>query len=337
MIGQSEEGYFMKMGLIETLKEKALQKEAIMANDALRLYEEGRKAPFHLFAAASDIREHFKGKAVSLCGIVNAKSGRCAENCRFCAQSAHYKTDASVYPLLTAEQMIAASKDAAESGAHFFGIVTSGKRISGDTEWMTLFEAIHGIHGAGIKPCASLGIIDKTEAEALKEAGLVRYHHNLETSRSFFSNICTTHDYEEDVETVRIAKAAGLAVCCGGLIGLGENIGHRIELAITLRELDVESVPLNILNPIAGTPMAANAPLTPMEILATVAIFRFLLPDRDIKLCGGKEKNLRQLLPLGIIAGSNSLMTGNYLTTLGRNIALDLEMIQDLGLKAEFK
>ena len=327
----------MKTDLIDALKEKALQKQIIDAEEALHLFHTGQEAPFHLFAAASDIREHFKGKTVSLCGIVNAKSGRCSENCRFCAQSSHYKTDALVYPLITSEQIVSEARVAAESGAHFFGIVTSGKKITGETEWNTIHEAIRKIKQCEINPCASLGIIDRSCALVLKEAGLVRYHHNLETSRSFFPNICTTHDYEEDIETVRAAQAAGLAVCCGGLIGLGENIGHRIELALTLRELDVASVPINILNPIAGTPLAGSAPLSPLEILATIAIFRFILPDKDIKLCGGKEKNLRQLLPLGIVAGCNSLMTGNYLTTLGRNTALDLEMIGDLGLHTKFK
>jgi biotin synthase len=198
-----------------------------------------------------------------------------------------------------------------------------------------IHEAIEGINELGLKPCASVGVIDRKKAMELKEAGLYRYHHNIETSRSFFRNICTTHDYDEDVETMRAAKEAGLSACCGGLFGLGEDIRHRIELAMTLKELDVDSVPVNILNPIPGTPLAGAAPLPPMEILITIAIFRFILPEKDIKLCGGKEKNLRQLLPLGIMAGCNSLMTGNYLTTLGRNTALDLEMIRDLGLTAK--
>ncbi|MFB3924476.1 MAG: biotin synthase BioB [Syntrophales bacterium] len=318
---------------IETMKERALQRQAIGAEDAFRLFDNGEKHPFYIMAAASEIREHFKGKTIKLCSIVNAKSGRCSENCTFCAQSAHYKTDAPVYPLLSAEKIIQEADSAAESGAHFFGIVTSGKRVSGRKEWQVIHEAVRGISGLGLKPCASLGIIDRKKALELKEAGLYRYHHNLETARSFFRNICTTHDYEEDVETVRAAKDAGLSTCCGGLIGLGEDIGHRIELALTLKELDVDSVPVNILNPIPGTPLAGAASLSPLEILLTIAIFRFILPERDIKLCGGKEKNLRQLLPLGIVAGCNSLMTGNYLTTLGRNTALDIEMIKDLGLE----
>jgi biotin synthase len=176
-------------------------------------------------------------------------------------------------------------------------------------------------------------MLSDEDALALKHAGLFRYHHNLETSRSYFHNICSTHDYQDDIETNKAAKRAGLSVCCGGIIGLGETMEHRIEMAITLKEIDVDSVPLNILNPIPGTPLEGNSALSPLEILMTISIYRFILPDKDIKLCGGKEKNLRQLLPLGIIAGCNSLMTGNYLTTIGRDADHDIEMIRDLGLE----
>jgi biotin synthase len=317
---------------IEATKERVLRRQALDLDDAAELYERGKKAPHYLLAAASDIRERFKGRTISLCGIVNAKSGRCSENCKFCAQSSHYKTGAPSYPLKAAAEIIEEAGKAAESGAHYFGIVTSGKKISGRKEWAAIHEAIEGINQLGLKSCASLGVIDRKKALELKEAGLYRYHHNLETSRSFFTHICTTHDYEEDMDAVRAAKEAGLSTCCGGLFGLGEDIRHRMELAFTLRELDVDSVPINVLNPIPGTPLETAAPLPPMEILITIAIFRFILPEKDIKLCGGKEKNLRQLLPLGIMAGCNSLMTGNYLTTLGRNTALDLELIRDLGL-----
>ncbi len=322
------------MDVIEKLKKRAIREKDISAGDALRLFEEGAARPFHLMAAASEIRVHFKGNAVSLCGISNAKSGKCSENCRFCAQSAHYVTDVPSYPLKSALQIVGEAKAAGKAGAEMFGIVTSGKRVKAKKEWVEIFKAVQGINKLGMKACASLGMIDQEKAMALKEAGIYRYHHNLETSRSFFKEICTTHAYDEDVETVRAARAAGLSVCCGGLIGLGESIRHRIELALTLRDLGVDSVPVNILNPIKGTPLSQIPPLPPLEILITIAVFRFLLPDQDIKLCGGKEKNLRQLLPLGLVAGANSLMTGNYLTTLGRDTRLDMEMIRDLGLQA---
>jgi biotin synthase len=320
------------MDLIEKLKNETIKNKEISTSDALELFIEGSNKPWRVMAAASEIREHFKGREIILCGITNAKSGRCSEDCKFCAQSSHYPTDAPSYPLKTATTMIAEANDAARCGAEFFGIVTSGKRIKAKKEWNEIFKAVKGINKIGINTCASLGLINTEKAKELKAAGLSRYHHNLETSRSFFKNICTTHDYEEDVETIKTAKKAGLSVCAGALFGMGEGITHRIELAATLRELNVDSVPINILNPIKGTPLSHMLPLPPLEILMTIAVFRFMLPDKDIKLCGGKEKNLRQLLPLGIMAGANSLMTGNYLTTTGRDSKLDQEMIADMGL-----
>lgn len=321
------------MNFITQLKDKIITRaKKISSVEALELFIEATSRPWMLMAAAAEIREHFKGKEVILCGISNAKSGRCSEDCMFCAQSAHYRTDAPSFPMKKAKKIVAEAEEAARNGAAFFGIVTSGKRLNTDQEWSEIFKAIQGVREAGLFPCASLGMIDLEKAIQLKSAGLFRYHHNLETARSFFPEICTTHDYQEDVETIRAAMKAGLSVCAGALIGMGETISHRIELAATLRALNVDSVPLNILTPIKGTPLSHMPALPPMEILMTIAIFRFMLPYKDIKLCGGKEKNLRQLLPLGIAAGANSLMTGNYLTTTGRNSSLDHEMILDLGL-----
>jgi len=319
---------------IEKIKKKAIKAKGLTADLALELFIEGSGRPFRVMAAASEVREHFKGREIILCGISNAKSGKCSEDCAFCAQSSHYQTAAASYPLKKADQIIEEAQDAFRGGVEMFGIVTSGKGIKAKKEWSEIFRAIEGIRAIGMKPCGSLGMINEEKARELKAAGLYRYHHNLETSRSYFGNICTTHAYDEDVASVRAAKTAGLTVCSGGLIGLGEGITHRIEMAETLRELEVDSVPLNILNPIKGTPLGRAIPLPPLEILMTIAVFRFMLPDKDIKLCGGKEKNLRQLLPLAIVAGANSLMTGNYLTTTGRDSSLDQEMIADLGLRA---
>ena len=321
--------------ILERLTEKALGGRGVDNDEALELYDVGKKEPFMLMAHASRIREHFKGNKVSLCAIINAKSGVCPENCRFCAQSVHYETNAPVYPLVPAQEIVGKGREAYGSGARYFGIVTSGTRVADEGEWRVIYDAVKGLNDVGIKPCGSLGMLDEKTARDLKSAGLFRYHHNLETARSYFDSICSTHDYDEDIETVRRAKEAGLTVCSGGIIGLGESMEQRIEMALTLAELDVDSVPINILNPIEGTPMAGAEPLTPMEILLTVALFRFILPAKDIKLCGGKERNLRQMLPLAIAAGCNSLMTGNYLTTTGRETRDDLEMIRDLGCEAE--
>jgi biotin synthase len=320
----------------DTLSAKAIETGNITEKEALDLYREGQKDLFGFMASASRIRDHFKGNAINLCSIVNAKSGICPENCRFCAQSAHYQTNAPVYPLISTEEIVRRGREAKNGGAHMFSIVTSGTRIETDDEWNAIYRAIELLNDMGIKPCASLGMLNPDTARKLKEAGLYRYHHNLETARSFFDNICSTHEYSEDTGTVAIAREAGLTVCSGGIIGLGETMEQRIEMAMTLKELNVDSVPINILNAIPGTPLGDIAPLTPIEILLTVSLYRFILPDKDVKLCGGKEKNLRQLLPLAIVAGCNSLMTGNYLTTLGRDSSADLEMIRDLGMEARF-
>ena len=322
------------MQIIEKLKNKSIRSNGINTREAMELFIEGTQSPYRLMAAGAEIREHFKGRDIIFCGITNAKSGRCSEDCQFCAQSSRFTTNIATYPLKPAREIIESARQAKRDGAELFGIVTSGKRLGAKKEWSEIFKAIDGINKIGIMPCVSVGVIDRDKARQLKDAGLFRYHHNLETGRSYFKNICTTHDYEEDVSSIREAREAGLSVCAGALFGMGEGITHRIELAATLKELDVDSVPLNFLNPIKGTALAHMQLVPPLEALMTIAVYRFMLPDKDIRLCGGKEKTLRQLLPLGIVAGANCLMTGNYLTTAGRESRLDHEMVTDLGLRA---
>ncbi len=318
--------------IIQEMKEKAMRQDPLDPEEAMDLYRTGSGSPFAFMAAAGEIREHFKGKDITLCSIINAKSGRCREDCTFCAQSGHYRTDTQVYGLKTSEEIVGAALEARDAGAEMFGIVTSGTSVTRRSEWDEILRAVKRIREIGIHPCASLGLLDYPHALELKRAGLYRYHHNLETSRTFFPKICTTHSYEARVETLAAARRAGLSTCSGGIIGLGESIPDRIELAILLRNLNADSIPFNILNPIPGTPLEGIPPLSPVEILLTIALFRFILPSRDVRMCGGKEKNLRQLLPLAVVAGANALMTGNYLTTPGRSSGEDLEMIRDLGL-----
>jgi len=293
--------------------------------------------PFHelpgLFAVASGVRERGFGRNVSLCSIVNAKSGLCPEDCSFCAQSAHHATNAPQYPLLGQEELVAGARAAAACGAGCYGIVSSGSGIRAGDELDRVCEAVRVIRTEGlIAPGASLGTLDQATVQALKSAGLVTYHHNLETSRSFFPQICTTHGYEDDVATVRLAKQAGLRVCSGGLFGLGETMAQRVELAFTLRELAVDSVPINFLDPVAGTPLGNSDRLTPMECLHTIALFRLILPHVHITICGGREKNLRELQSWLFLAGASGMMTGNYLTKEGRQPEDDRQMIADLGL-----
>ena len=286
-----------------------------------------------LFAEASRIREHFKGNSASLCSIINAKSGRCPENCAFCAQSSAHTTNAQVYPLVDEDEIVNCARSAERNGARCYGIITSGTGIQPGAELEKICRALRRIKAeTAIDPSCSLGILDLNTALLLKEAGMATYHHNLETSRSFFPSICTTHDYEDDVETIRAVKQAGLKVCCGGIFGLGEGFSHRVEMAETLRELDVDTVPINFLNPVEGTPLADAAFLTPMECLRIIALFRFMLPAKDLTVCGGREKNLRELQSWIFLAGASGMMTGNYLTTPGRAPEQDRQMLADLGL-----
>ncbi len=321
-----------KYVITEILNDVLYHQRIPSPEEALILYETPLENFLDLLSAAHRIKLRYKGKKVNLCSIVNAKSGRCAEDCKFCAQSSHYPTDISIYPLLAEEEIAASAQAAHQAGAREFSIVTSGKGIKTKKEIVILKNAIGRIKKEGILPCASLGILSPDTLADFKQAGLEKYHHNLETSRAFFPRICSTHDYEEDVETIRTAKKMGFYVCSGGIFGLGESRSDRIDLALTLAELQVDSVPMNFLNPIKNTPLEDQCGLDPLEILKTVAIYRLILPDKDIVICGGRVVNLRELHPLVLLAGANGLLTGNYLTTQGRDPSQDRQMIQDLGL-----
>ena len=318
---------------IQKTAERVLSGDLLTAEDALRLSTVTGPDLYLLFAEASRIREQFKGSTASLCSIINAKSGRCPENCAFCAQSSAHTTSVPVYPLVDEEELVRCARSAEQNGARCYGIITSGTGIRPGTELEKICRALRRIKAeTGIEPSCSLGILDSQTALMLKEAGMVTYHHNLETSRSFFPNICTTHDYQDDVETVLAVKRTGLKVCCGGIFGLGEGFSHRIELAETLRELDVDTVPINFLNPVEGTRLADAAFLTPLECLTIIALYRFMLPAKDLTVCGGREKNLRELQSWIFLAGASGMMTGNYLTTPGRPPEQDRQMLADLGM-----
>ncbi len=319
---------------IRECADKVLEGTPLAEEDALRLEAVNGPDLYQLFAEAGRIREHFVGSAVTLCSIINAKSGKCPENCAFCAQSAHHATTVASYDLVEEDEMVACAKMAESNGASCYGIITSGTGISPGAELDRICATLRRIREeAGILPSCSLGIMNFETAQILKEAGMVTYHHNLETARSFFPNICTTHDYEEDVATVRAAKRAGLKVCSGGIFGLGESFQQRVEMAMTLRELEVDSIPVNFLDPVEGTRLEHANFLTPLECLRTIAVYRFLLPDRQIKVCGGRERNLRELQSWIFLAGASGMMTGNYLTKSGRDPEVDLRLISDLGLE----
>ncbi|MGE4423996.1 MAG: biotin synthase BioB [Pseudodesulfovibrio sp.] len=285
-----------------------------------------------LLGHAHRIRAARLGDEVGLCAIVNAKSGTCSEDCAFCAQSGHHAADSPQYPLLSPDEIADAAGRAKASGATRFGIVASGKLVGGSD--LDGFEAaIRRVAALGMVPDLSPGILERGQLARLKKAGLRGYHHNLETSATHFPKMCTTHSYQEDVDAVRAGLDAGLYVCSGGIFGIGETWDDRVELALLLRELGVPSVPMNFLTPIPGTPLEGRAPLPPEEALAIVALYRFLLPDRQLRICGGRPtvfgpERQHELLT----AGASGLMVGDYLTTKGGDAHADLEDIRRAGL-----
>jgi biotin synthase len=312
----------------------------ISFEQAKTLINTSNERTFELLAAANLLKKTFKGKKIKLCAIVNAKSGKCSENCSFCAQSAHHQTNISTHPLLPKDEIIKAAKSAQNRmQATCFSIVTSGKSTKSKEEVETICQALDSINNeTRLNRCVSLGTLTPDEIHKLKAHGLKRLHHNLETAESFFSKVCTTHSYQERLQTIKLAKQAGLEVCSGGIFGLGETLEQRLELAFALRELEVESVPINIINPIPGTPAAQNyKPMPALEVLRLIATYRFILAQADIGVFGGRERALQSLQPLMFIAGSNVTLVGDYLTTKGQPPEKDLQMISDLGLEIEGK
>ena len=317
------------MKRLDDLKEKALRQQNLNIEEAFFLLEYNN--PLELFWAANEIREKFKGKKINLCSIGNAKSGKCSEDCTFCAQSGHFETGSLAYPLRSTESMITEVIEAQEvNKAERFGIVTSGRRVATDTELATISEMLQE-YPIGMGRCASLGTITYEQCLILKENGLETLHHNLETARSFYANICSTHSYDDRYNTLMAGKKAGLKLCSGGIFGLGETLEQRVELAFELKTIDPDGIPLNFLSPVPGTPLESQPLLEPLEALKIIAMFRFVHPTKTIRIGGGREKVLRDLQPLMFIAGANATLTGNYLTTVGKKPEEDQQMIRDLG------
>ncbi len=317
------------MKTIQTIKNNVLSGESINKDQALFLAD----APLaELCKAANEIREFFCGKEFDICTIINGKSGRCSEDCKYCAQSVLYKTEIDNYPLLETDKLVANAKHNEAHGVLRYSIVTSGKKLS-DEEVEQVSKSIEEIkkHTKTLV-CASFGLLDETQFKKLKSAGATRVHNNLETSRNFFPNICTTHTYDDQIDAIQAAQRSGLSVCSGGIMGLGEGMEDRIDMALTLRELDIHSIPINLLNPIPGTPYEGHTPLENDEMTRIVAIYRFILPKAFIRLGGG-----RGLLPdqgkKCFQSGANAVISGNLLTTAGSTIDDDMKMIKDLGFK----
>lgn len=283
-----------------------------------------------LCQGANSLRAAQKGDKFEFCSIINGKSGKCSEDCKYCAQSIHYPTEVFCHGLLSAEEILAFAQNQQERGVTRFSVVTSGKALTEEE-----IEQLCGVYREirkqyQIECCASHGLLNKAQLQKLKDAGITRYHNNLETSRRFFPQICTTHTYDDKIATILVAKEVGLSICSGGIIGLGETMEDRIDMALQLRELGVSSVPINIFNPIPGTPLAGTARLPEAEICQTVALFRFALPQADIRLAGGRgllaDKGKQPFL-----SGANATITGDMLTTAGISVETDKQLLQEIG------
>ena len=315
------------------LEGKALTKTGFTREDALAVLQADEGDLLEIIAAAYRLRRAAFGRRVNLHVIHNARSGACSENCGFCSQSSASHATIDRYPLRSADELVAGARQAAGMGAVKYGIVTSGRAPTEDVV-ETMCEAARRIRAEGLKLsiCVSLGLATDEQLRRLAEAGVSRYHHNLETTRRYFPHVCNTHSYDDRVATIRKAKDAGLEICCGGIIGLGETLEDRVDLALALRELGVDSIPVNFFNPRPGTPLERMPPLTALEALRALAMFRLVNPRADIRAAGGREICLGPLQPLALFA-ANSIFTEGYLTTPGQGYSKDLEMIRALGFE----
>lgn len=314
---------------IEILKVKALRGEKLTQSEGEWLISEANEE--ELFEAASEITRRCAARKFDMCSIVNARSGRCSENCAWCAQSAHFSTGVECYELLSKEECLRHAKYNEEQGVARFSLVTSGRRCRGkEVEKLEEISAYLS-EKTDLQLCASLGLMLKEDLAKLYARGIKRYHCNLETAPSYFSALCTTHTMEEKIATLRAAREVGMKLCSGGIISMGESAEQRVEFALTLRELEVDSVPLNILQPIKGTPLEKTERLSDTEILRTVALFRFVHPTAYLRFAGGRsslgEATLRKAMEIGV----NAAIVGDLLTTIGSTVSEDKEIIKEVG------
>ena len=320
---------------ISELGQRVLDGGQLRRDEALWLFHLETSADIlDLMSWANRIREHFKGNKIHLCSIVNAKAGACSENCSFCAQSSHYQTGSPRYGFVDPEPVAEAAEEANQNGVTAVGLVAAWKGLNEGPLLDEVCDRVREMKAAGkTRPDVSLGIIKSQKvADRLKEAGVECYGHNLESSRRFFPQTCTTHTFDDRLETIGHLKKAGIKICSGGIIGMGEAREDRCDLAFELKAIGANVVPVNILNPIPGTPFAKNPPLPVLEILKTIACFRFILPRQEIMIAGGRTVNLRDAQSMIFMAGASALMVGNYLTTLNQPVEKDLQMLKDLGL-----
>ncbi|MEA5134534.1 MAG: biotin synthase BioB [Candidatus Fimivivens sp.] len=321
------------MSIINELKDQVIAGGKISKQQAISLYHEELS---QLCSAANHIRQHFCGNIFDICTIINAKSGRCSENCKYCAQSAHYKTECHEYPLLSQQEIVDGANYNAKQGVLRYSLVTSGRNLS-DTEVDAVCKAVVQIKSmVPIQVCGSFGLLTEPQYRRLFEAGLTRIHNNLETSESHFANMCTTHTFNDKLDAIKSAKTAGMSVCSGGIFGIGESVDDRIALAFSIKELGIKSVPINLLNPVKGTPYQNNVPLTLEELCRIVAVYRFIMPDAFIRLAGGRGL-LADKGKAAFISGANAAISGDMLTTSGITVETDLAMFKELGFEVKLR
>jgi biotin synthase len=318
--------------MFDRLTEKVLAGEAPSGDDLSYVASLAGDELFKLFSAAGRIRGRYRGSRVDLCSIINAKSGACSEDCSYCAQSSKSNAGVPVHPLMNESVVLEKAGEAKDAGVRRFCIVTSGRKV-GKGELKEISSMIGKVRGLGLLPCATLGLLEKDELSLLRDSGLERYHHNLETSERFFPEICSTHTYADKIRTIEAAKSLGLSLCSGGIFGIGESWQDRIEMAQTLRALNVDSVPINFLIAVKGTAMEGKVPLHPFDALKIISLYRFALPQKEIRVCGGRRQILGEFNSMVFMAGADSLLTGNYLTTAGTPYDDDLRLIRQYGLE----
>lgn len=317
--------------LVEAAGDTVLAGGALTFDDALRLAGLPGEHIGGLVRLANRVRRHFAGDKADLCSIVNARSGICPEDCRFCVQSSRYQTESPVYPMKTTGEILKAARLAEAAGAHRFCIVTSGGALDNRDFDAVLATLGHIGEETGLKRCASIGWLDRERAERLKAAGLDRYHHNIETARGFFGSVCTTHSYDDKLRTIAHLKEAGIETCVGGILNLGESPAQRIEFAFEIRDLEPDSIPVNFLIPREGTPLGDRNPITAEEAARYLAIFRLIMPRADLRLAGGRLETFGDKPALPFDAGVNALLIGDLLTTTGPDARSDITLLGCLG------